>query len=244
VSLCATTGCEAVGRLRLFFHPEHAPPASKATAGLHVEVEPRQGISILLDGERVARSAPLHKTDITPGSHSLEVRATGYYPVRLPIHLKPGEMLRLPVALRPHATQEADATRTPTGGPSAHAFGAMPATAASAARQARSRAEVTLRLHVAPRPSARVSLDGEPAQGRVVTLRRAEGVLRSGGMTLTYRVVGADVLEIAVPDDHASWYVDGNPIQPGRTFRLHRGPTRIQRYPREGVPQTLTVRRL
>ena len=108
MALWTLTGCDAFAELRAFFHDDGSPPASAdAKASLRVDVEPTDGISILLDGVRVGRSSPLHKTDIEPGHHSLEVRAMGYHPVLLPIALKPNHVLRLPVSLRPRHVRQA-----------------------------------------------------------------------------------------------------------------------------------------
>ena len=73
-------------------------PSNKAS--LRVDVVPDQGVSILLDGNRVASASPYLGNNLQPGGHTLEVRAMGYFPVSLPVVLKGGELLVVPVTLR------------------------------------------------------------------------------------------------------------------------------------------------
>jgi hypothetical protein len=85
-----------------------------------VRVVPEAGISLLIDGQRVADTSPWISTELTPGPHVLHVRAMGYHSVTLPVELAAGQHLTVPVALRPRPpTAAAVAPQIPAaGGPS------------------------------------------------------------------------------------------------------------------------------
>ena len=97
--LIALVGCETIDKLRNAVLNDI--PSNKAS--LRVDVVPDQGVSILLDGNRVASTSPYLGNNLQPGGHTLEVRAMGYFPVSLPVVLKGGELLVVPVTLRPRA---------------------------------------------------------------------------------------------------------------------------------------------
>ena len=117
VLLVGAGGCDAFQKLRAAFHPDEGDTPEFGKAGLRVEVQPPDGISILLDGRRVASVSPWINKRLTAGSHRLEVRAMGYFPVTLPVELADGEVLKVPVALRRRAGTEAIAA-DPDDGPS------------------------------------------------------------------------------------------------------------------------------
>src|SRR5688572_8923662 len=92
-------GCDAYKKLYGFFHADEGTDHA-GNAALTVEVVPRDGISILLDGAHVANSSPYRGEKLKSAPHTLEVRAMGYHPVTLPITLQDWQTLSIPVQLR------------------------------------------------------------------------------------------------------------------------------------------------
>src|SRR5689334_1388075 len=98
LALVLVSGCDSYRKLRAYFHGD--VPDADGRAGLHVDVEPPDAITIQLDGVRVASLSPYEAKDLRPGPHELGVRAMGYYSFALPVTLVDGEVLKVPVQLR------------------------------------------------------------------------------------------------------------------------------------------------
>jgi hypothetical protein len=217
-------GCDSLTKLRAFLRGEEA--------SLQVEVTPKTGITILLDGQEVAQSSPFAVTGLTAGSHLLEVRAQGYHPFRLPLVLKEGEQLTVPVALRKGAPSKAPVPepKEPPANPPSPApplpYGVAPIT-----------------LILAAEPEQPLLLDELPTAGRQIKLERTHGTLGAGPLLLKYRLGGAGLLELTVPDETAEWRRDGAILLPGNSFRLHNGVVRVTRIATDGSGQTLLIRR-
>jgi hypothetical protein len=107
------SGCESFGDLRKLFHPDEAPGEGLGNAGLRVEVEPADGISILLDGVRVASVSPYVDRRLKAGPHQVEVRAMGYYSLTLPVILSDDKLTTIPVALRQRPASDPEHKPTP-----------------------------------------------------------------------------------------------------------------------------------
>ncbi len=231
--LLALAGCDAVASLRRLFQGESAT----GKAGLRVEVVPPDGISILVDGTRVATRSPYVAQDLAPGPHRLEVRGMGYHPVILPMMLKDGESATVPVALRPRATPDQTPQRE-TLSPSPMP---PPAPAPPAPLLPAGVAPITIQL--VPEPEVLILLDGAPLAGKQATLMRVEGEMTVGVMTLRYRFGGAGLFELSAAEDGARWWRDGAALKPGGAFKLHRGATRLRRTSNDGTDQNLVIRR-
>jgi hypothetical protein len=101
-------GCDSMRQLHQMFHeePEKAA-ADMGTASLRVIVDPSDQLNILLDGYQVGTTSPYVGKGLKPGSHVLSVRAPGYITFNLPVTLKDGQLLEIPIALRPVEPQAA-----------------------------------------------------------------------------------------------------------------------------------------
>ncbi|MBI5507409.1 MAG: PEGA domain-containing protein [Deltaproteobacteria bacterium] len=235
-SVALGTGCEAIKDLRRKLRGDETPAESPGTAGLRVEVEPQDGITVLLDEVRVASVSPFVSRTLAAGTHRLEVRAMGYYPVALPVTLEANKVVTVPVALRPRPNEPAP-TRTP---PPPRARSPEPPPSAAPALPDGVRPIV---LTLAPTPEAPVQLDRVNVAGRQVRLERVAGELAVGAMSLHYMVGGADLLTLSIPNDDATWTKDGAALKPGTGFKLHNGVVRLRRSTAEGDDQSLLIRR-
>lgn len=228
------SGCDALKNLRKLFHPDEEI-GGLGQAGLRIEVEPPEGISILLDETRVASVSPYVNRKLKAGPHVVEVRAMGYYSVRLPLTLVDHKLVTIPVALRPRPSSEARGTPPsskpkppePPPPPSAVLPTGIP--------------PVTLTL--APSPEVPIALDRVSAQGRQIQLQRFDGELSAGPISLRYSVGRAGILTLQVPSDGATWSKDGAPLRSGVPFKLHQGVVRLKRTARDGSDQSLLIRR-
>ncbi len=207
-------GCDAFAGLRAFFRAE--PEAT--LAGLRVDVDPADGLGILLDGVQVGSIAQYENIRLTPGRHLLEVRCDGYFPFVLPLELTAGETTRLTVALR----------RRVDVGEAAPPEAADPGT-------------VTLLVH--PKPAVPVTLDGQAVRGNAVTLVRSDGELGVGVLRLTYRLAAGGLVEVEIPVDAARWWKDGATIATGIALGIDTTPIRLRRAADDGTDQTVVVRR-
>jgi hypothetical protein len=105
-----SSGCDTLAKLKHSLR-------SDDLATLRLEVQPQSGLSIILDGTPVATQSPYSQGALAPGAHRLEIRAPGYYPFAVPFELRPGEVLVLPIALRPRPLRHSyDRSLPPSGG--------------------------------------------------------------------------------------------------------------------------------
>ena len=192
------------------------PEAASRPGSVEVAVEPREGITVLLDGEPVAHASPWQNANVPAGPHVLEVRAMGHFSVSLPVSIDANHPLRLPVRLRPRAPlpfgppgPAVAAAAPPTGRPapsSAGPAGARPSArgalaSAGPARRALPGNTRPLRLTVAARPAAAILVDGTAADADDVRITQADGQLRIGPMKLAYRVRAGRRLEFVIPNE-------------------------------------------
>jgi hypothetical protein len=212
------------------------------SAGLSIEVVPPEGIAIWLEGTRLATRSPFTSTTLRPGAYTLLVRGMGYLPFTLPVELKAGEMVRLPVSLQP---------RLQVGDP--------PSVGAATGPQRQAAQVVTsptvplstplpdgvapLLVRLVPSPATRLSVDGAPAQGEV-RLRFGHGVLQAGSLRIEYDVTPSRVLEFVVPNDGGLWFKDGTQVKPTSVIRITLGSTRLQRTALGGAPQSIVIKRI
>ncbi len=232
--LLAAGGCGLVEKLRQEVHGDEVDVPELGNAGLRVEVEPPTGLSILLDGLRVASTAPYVNRRLRAGPHRLEVRAMGYHPFTLPVVLTDGELLTVPVALRPRAGA---APETPELSPSAP--GPEPPEAPAPPLPAGVK---PIALTLAPKPDVPILLDGV-VQGREVLLERVYGRLQVGLISLRYTIGGAGLLTFELPADDATWYKQSTRLPAGATVKLPRGPLRLRRVAADGTDQVVLLRR-
>jgi hypothetical protein len=237
--LWGTSGCDATKKLRAVFHPENGEAPEIGNAGLRVEVEPPDGISILVDERRVASVSTYVNRKLTAGVHRLEIRAMGYYTVTLPIVLADGELVTVPVSLRRRPGTRAVSADAPEPDPSV----AAPPEAPSAPAARLPPGVDPIPLQIGSKPAVPTRLDEIPVDGRRVTLERVHGEIRVGVLAIRYRVGGAGLLFFEIPDDGATWSRDGRRLERGTTFKLHRGPTRLRRVASDGTDQTVFLRR-
>jgi hypothetical protein len=240
VVLCAAapamTGCEAWKKLRAYVRGE-LPDGG--TAGLHVDVEPPDGITILLDGVRVASLSPYTANNLRAGVHELEVRAMGFHAFQLPVKLVEGEVLKVPVQLRARPEEAAPGPSRERG-----AGVAPPPPKAPESIGPRLPPGVkAILLAVASEPESDVRVDGEAMPGKSVELDRAHGRLSVGGVSLRYEIGGAGLLTFVIPEDGATWTRDNEAIAQGAQFRLHRGAVRLKRTQGEVVQAVVIARR-
>ena len=257
-SLMVVCGCEGAQKMtaRLHAHKQasstnRAAPAPAPTTRptLEVRVAPEAGISLLIDGKRVADTSPWISSELTPGRHVLHVRAMGYHSVTLPVELAPGQHLTVPVALRPRPSTEAhevpaqpqaQAVASPSqGGPRL-----APTTRArlpSAPLPAGARAMI---LHIELSPPGPLAADGEAVAGPQVRLAHGRGELMLAGVVMPYRIHPGHVLELTVPHDEAAWFRDGSQVKATSRLRLEGRPMQLRRVDRSGTMLEATLRRL
>lgn len=233
----AAGGCDLFKALRVAFHPDEGESPEFGKAGLRVEVEPPSGISILIDDRRVASVSPYVSRKLKAGPHRLEVRAMGYHSVTLPIELVDDELITIPVSLRRRRgtktiAPEELAPEVPDA-PEAPEAPAPPLPAGVA----------PIVLQVAAKPRVPIMLDQVTVKGRAITLQRTHGEIIVGVARIAYRIGGAGILVLTVAADDAAWSKDGKPIKRGKSFKLHRGSTRLRRVASDGTDQTVLLRR-
>ncbi len=229
-----SAGCETLREMKAALRGEEIEgDDTLGNARLRVEVEPPDGITILLDGVRVANVSPYVNDHAVAGSHLLDVRAMGFHPFMLSIELMDDEQLVVPVALRkrPRGSKSEPPpppgpTRPPPPPPRSHAPVVPPGVK-------------PIELIVVVRPPTAVSLDGVAVTGRELTLRRVHGQIGFHGIELGYRIGGAGLLFFTLPEDGATWQKGGKPKRPGSQFKHNRGVVQLVRVGSEG--QTVTV---
>jgi hypothetical protein len=225
VLTCAvgTSGCESFEKLRAMFHPEEAPGEGLGNAGLRVEVEPADGISILLDGVRVASVSPYVDRKLKDGPHQVEVRAMGYYAVTLPVILEDRKLTTIPVALRIRPASDPEVKPNP---PRERNRGPDPPPTPSPVLPA---GVPKITLTFAPSPEQPVAIDRITVVSRQATIERVAGEIVVGPMNMHYQVGGAGLLTVTVPNDGATWSKDGATIKAGAQFRINQGVVRLRR---------------
>lgn len=243
-----------------------AAPAPTAPASLQVSVVPATGISLLIDGQKVADTSPFVQSGLAPGPHVLWVRAMGYHDVTLPLELLPGQQLSVPVALRPRVPTQVAAGTGPSGSPPSAARqgpGPVGGTTAAPASQNAQGAQGSaagaqelpqpaplppgtrpMLLQLTLEPAGPVLADGVPSHPQSVRLAQGTGVLTLAGVRLPYRIYPGHVLELQVPHDSAAWFRDGSQVKATSLLRLEGRPMVLRRADPTGAILTATVRRL
>lgn len=233
-------------------------PADKA--GLEVQVSPGSGMSVLLDGNVLGHRSPVIATDLTPGAHTLWVRAMGHYPLSLPVHLIAGQKINVPVFLRARASQsynEASA-RTPKGRQAHAPAGARaeddPALDKAFAEQSRSNAPfgaqsppatAKLWIQIQAEPEAPIYIDGHLCDTQVCPVFFGQGQLQIGAAQLRYSINPEGILVIFIPADNGLWSSNDTRIKTGSTLFAQRQTLHLKRQAEaEGDVQKLTVKRL
>lgn len=239
VAATVTTGCDAIREFRAAARGEDSPEeAILGDAGLRVEVEPPDGITILLDGVRVGSMSPYSSETLKAGRHLLEVRAMGYYSFTLPLQLTDHETITVPVALRRRPRSEMSAPapqrpRRPTSPQKTPAPPPPPKVPEQPAPEVPAGVDPIV-LHIVVRPEVPIKLDGLPVEGRSLTLKRISGRIGIGGIDLPYRIGARGLLFFTVPADEATWTTEGRALKPGSRIKHHKGVIRIERTAAEG----------
>lgn len=240
VAGCNLAGCDLDG-LRLAIQGQRVRDVDIDSAGLTVEVDPPVGISVLVDGERVATTSPYTNRAMAAGPHLLTVRGMGYHGIALPVLLKKHELLRVPVALRPRPPMQWEESKPETFAPltpPSEPPSAPPPIAELPVGQA------PPELHIAALPPAPITLDGNRPEGRAVRITHVRGALRVGSAVLNYNVTPNGYLELSIPDSQGGvWQRDGTPM-PRTSFRLTHGLTRLRYIDGTGHAQGLVLRRV
>lgn len=235
-----TTGCDAIREFRAAARGEDSPgEAILGDAGLRVEIEPPDGITILLDGVRVSSMSPYSSETLKAGSHLLEVRAMGYYSFTLPLQLTDHETITVPVALRRRPRSEMPAPAPPPQRPRRPASPQKTQAPPPPKVPEQPAPEVPagvdpIVLYIIVRPEVPIKLDGLPIEGRSLTLNRVSGRIGLGGIDLPYRIGGRGLLFFTVPADEATWTTEGRALKPGSRIKHHKGVIRIERTAAEG----------
>jgi hypothetical protein len=234
---------------------------SRGATSLEVVVDPPEGITIILDGARVATSSPYQAASVEAGNHTLQVRAMGYHPITLPLTVQVGEHLRVPVSLRvrPPTVFEADAEAEPpeppsdedapaSAEPSPSQLPPEPAAAPSGPAAHVMGPELpegvaAVDVHILAQPSAPIYVDGRSTDGRMVRLRRSRGTVQVGALVLTYEINPGRAMRILVPNDEAVWFKDTQQVKGSSVIKLNRGAMRMRRAA-SGSEQSMVMRRL
>jgi len=199
----ALYGCNAFEKLRGFFHPEDV--TSDKPAQVSVEVEPADGIQIFLDGRQVARFSPHTIDQVSPGEHTLEIRAKGYHTFVLPFKLYSGQNISIPVQLRKATTSASKAQK---------------------AQSSKGHRGTVLRLIVDPKVP--IILNGSPQNTTTLLLRAHEGHLTAGSILLHYKLRPDGLYEFVLPGDNGTWARNGKVVDSASRFTL--GGKEIQLY--------------
>jgi hypothetical protein len=231
VGLYALCACQQSEKWRELFHPEEVRSST-----LRVEVEPNEGITILLDGQTVSHVAPYIGEHLTAGQHTLEVRAMGYYPIILPIVLKKKELLRVPVVLR----QREPEYEAPPPPPSIVKRDPLPPAPPPLPPVVMADSPVT--LEVASEPKQLLRIDGHAAETSRISLERVEGMISVGSIQIGYRQASDGLLVFRLPKN-LTCLRDMIETKPGQAFNLAHGATRLQCTLPDGLQQAILLRR-
>lgn len=228
-------------------------PATGKT-GLEVVVQPASGITILLDGEKVAEASPYTTSTVTPGPHALEVRGMGFYPILLPITVQSGATLQVPVALRARSPGTFEGT-VATGVPEPRSVAkAAPQPAAAPTEDAPPggapgtypelpHGMAAIDVTVTAQPEAPITVDGHVTDGYRVRLHHLKGLITVGALALPYEIWPGSVLELPIPMDGASWFKDDQQLKAATLIKFSHGTVRLRRVTREGE-QNILIRRI
>lgn len=246
---CAS-GCQ---RLQAYKDAWHAGADPNQRGAISVSVEPREGISILLDGSHVARVSPWHADDLPLGAHVLEVRGMGHYPMTLPVTLERDAPVHVPVRLRARPPQPfgppaapVDAAKNASATPTVPAPSAPSPSPAPPGRRPLPGNTRMLRLSIESRPAAAIVVDAVPADADNVQLLQGDGSLTIGEMQLAYHVRAGRGLDLVVPHEGAlrsSWYVGALQVKAKSVVHLSAAPIVLRRR-LAGRVQQATLRRL
>ena len=242
VNLC---GCEVLAELRRVFHPE-AEGLELGNAGLKINVEPSVPMQILIDHIEVSRTATYHGRTLKAGAHNLEVYCPGYYDVVLPLSLIDFETLTLPIALRalqeePDAPVERPVTpQTPRHEPRSKPSKLPEPELPSPPLPEGVRSIV---LQVVSTPEQSLVVDQIPVANKQIELVRIYGKIAIGELVLSYRVGGADTLQLGLPNDSAIWFHDNQQVATGSSIPIHSGVISLKRV-FEDTEITIVLRRL
>lgn len=225
--------CDTIGGWLAFLSPEGNGVSSHGST-LLVIVDPPDNLVILLDGTRIGALSPHRETDVKAGRHSLEVRAMGYHSFTTEVTLRGEDEVRVPVKLRRRSTSQprprppvpVEAPPLPPTAPETLAPELPPQTGPE--------------LSIRTIPAADVTVNGIARSARF-RLNRVRGRIQIGTIVVGYRVSGANLLHLTLPD-HGSWVKDFTQRKPGTSFRLDKGTTRLE-VKMDGVTQAILLRR-
>ena len=209
-------------------------------AGLTVEVAPPTGITLGLDGNKLASQAPWTQFGLEPGMHTLLVRGMGYLPVEMPVTLVAGQTLKVAVSLRPRppeleeeppppvpmaprrALERSVEARLPPPPPMPEIGPELPPGAEP------------ISLQAVTQPEASVVVDDEAVPTKVLALHHTYGIIVVGPMKVRYNIGVDRILELTLADDTATWQRDTLDVSPGAVLRFNRGFTRLRRVGSDG----------
>lgn len=263
MALVAALGCD---RLQALKSRLHASEGSSEMGCLQVEVDPQEGISILLDDQHVATRSPWRSDHVTQGAHVLEVRGMGRFAVTLPITVAAGSCVQVPVHLRirpatplpPAATPNQALRRADTDelAEAAVPVAALapppppPPNSAKAAAAQHRRHPVPLPagsrpllLSVVPRPACAIWADGVAVDADNIRLAYGQGTLRIGDMQLAYQIFPGRALQLTIPHEDAAWFVGATQVKAKTLVRLAGTPVSLRRLA-DGVVQQALLRRI
>ena len=233
-------GCDALMRLRSIFHP---PQEAGAEAGmLLITVNPAEGISIFLDGKRVATQSPCQLKEVSAGAHVVDVRAMGFHSISLPVTIAAGSTTELPIRLRPREVAAPTDEAPPM--PRMRKPPAPPAEPVSDPPAPPLPPGVPpIELSFSPQPLTDVFLDGAKAPARRIVIERVYGALQVGAIALRYEIGSSGLLSLTLPsEENVQWSVDAKGRAPGEVFQLHRAAVRVERRTDEGEQAVLIKR--
>ncbi len=196
---------------------------------VRLEVTPSTGIAIHLDGKQVATSAPWILRNVPEGLHTLEIRAMGYFPVQLPLDVKRGESLRVPIVLRPRKPVE---------------FIEKEPVPQTEKEEKKVDALIAVSLRVSMRPKAPIMLEGVPVViDQKITFKKPQGTLDIGEMRLLYRLEPEGKLFLRPTIDQGIWDKDTQPIEADEEFAMTTGSVKLHRMSVNGTDQHVTITR-
>lgn len=239
IALCALqlSGCDAWRQLRAYLRGDEATPLL-GNASIRVDVEPADGITILLDDIRRANLSPWVGRNLAAGPHVLEVRSMGYHSLRMHVVLIDGETITVPVALRPRP----EATPIPRPAQARTPRPQVPEAPQPIAPEVPPGVD-RITLTILLRPPVPILLDNIPVRGRSVTLKRVTGHLQLGDSRLDYRLGGRGLLFLTPADDGALWTLNGASIVAGSSFKHNKGVAQLERRDPSGGVLTALIRR-